>query len=187
MVLNSLNDWPAASAKASEADWKTAFQSNRSEDWTVYKDTLIALRASFDLNNLNSKTTVNLFSKSIVENQTIYVNGHLVASNLDRNNRNQSFKLDQSILKEGTNEYVVVGQRFRKRSQWDEPNTDPGLIQVITQAEPWKRTVFNGLAQVIIQTTGNPGDIKLTAKSEGLQPAVLVIPTVMAAKRASVE
>ena len=36
--------------------------------------------------------------------------------------------------------------------------------------------VFNGLAQVIIQTDETPGEIIIRAKSEGLEDAVLVIP-----------
>jgi len=35
----------------------------------------------------------------------------------------------------------------------------------------WKRSVFNGLAQIIVQSTREPGAIKLTAAAEGLTPA----------------
>jgi beta-galactosidase len=37
----------------------------------------------------------------------------------------------------------------------------------------WKRSVFNGLAQVIVQSTGQPGEITLTAKSQGVTGVVL--------------
>jgi len=62
-VLKSLESWPAVSATASESDWKPAFRNNRNEDWKVYKDSLIALRGSFDLSDLTSQTIVNLFAK----------------------------------------------------------------------------------------------------------------------------
>jgi beta-galactosidase len=39
----------------------------------------------------------------------------------------------------------------------------------------WKRSVFNGLAQVIVQSTREAGEIRLTATSPGLAPAVLRI------------
>ncbi|WP_227625063.1 beta-galactosidase GalA [Fimbriimonas ginsengisoli] len=39
----------------------------------------------------------------------------------------------------------------------------------------WRRVLFNGLAQVIVQSTGGPGEIVLTAKSGGLKPATLRI------------
>ena len=39
----------------------------------------------------------------------------------------------------------------------------------------WKRSVFNGLAQIIVQSTKAPGEIKLTASAEGLSPATATI------------
>jgi hypothetical protein len=37
-------------------------------------------------------------------------------------------------------------------------------------ASAWQRSVFNGLAQIIIQSTREPGEIKLTAGMDGLSP-----------------
>jgi beta-galactosidase len=39
----------------------------------------------------------------------------------------------------------------------------------------WSRSVFNGLAQIIVQSTKQPGEIKLTATSEGLSAATVTI------------
>jgi beta-galactosidase len=39
----------------------------------------------------------------------------------------------------------------------------------------WKRSVFNGLAQIIVQSTREPGTIKLTATAEGLSPATVSV------------
>ena len=39
----------------------------------------------------------------------------------------------------------------------------------------WKRSVFNGLAQIIVQSTKAPGKIELTASAEGLSPAIVTI------------
>jgi beta-galactosidase len=39
----------------------------------------------------------------------------------------------------------------------------------------WQRSVFNGLAQLIVQSTQQPGDIKLTATAEGLKPVTLTL------------
>ena len=48
---------------------------------------------------------------------------------------------------------------------------------MVMPSEKWQRKLFNGLAQVIIQSTGAAGEIQLTAESEGLKPAVLKITT----------
>jgi beta-galactosidase len=176
LVLKSLESWPGIASTINESDWKPAFRANRSDDWKVYKDTLIALRGSFELPDLKSQTIINLFAKSIVQNQTIYINGHLLASNLKRND-SQTFKLDPTTIQKGKNEYVVVGKRFKKRSEWDEPNTNPGIIQVVIPADSWKRKAFNGLAQIIVQSAQQPGEIILKATGSGLTPAVITIKT----------
>ena len=61
--------------------------------------------------------------------------------------------LKHDNIHKGLNTYAVTGKRFRLRHQWDEPNRDPGLIQVAYPAKQWKRRVFNGLAQVISTNT----------------------------------
>ena len=39
----------------------------------------------------------------------------------------------------------------------------------------WKRSVFNGLAEIIVQAATEAGEIKLTARSPGLAGTTLVI------------
>ena len=46
-----------------------------------------------------------------------------------------------------------------------------GSLHAATPAPPARRSLFNGLAQVIVQSTLEPGEIHLTAKSVGLVPA----------------
>ena len=144
------------------------------------------MRGSFEIADLTDKTVVNLFAKSIANNQSIYINGHLLASNIKRND-NQSFKLDPATIQKGKNEYVVVGKRFRKRSEWDELNTNPGIIQVVVPAETWKRKAFNGQAQVIVKSTKQPGEITLTATSGGLKAGTLKITSNAATSRPTTE
>ena len=42
-------------------------------------------------------------------------------------------------------------------------------------APEWQRSVFNGLAQILVQSTREPGEIKLTASADGLSPATVTI------------
>jgi beta-galactosidase len=42
---------------------------------------------------------------------------------------------------------------------------------------PWSRSLFNGLAQIIVQSTRDAGEIKLTATADGLVPATTVVQT----------
>ena len=50
-------------------------------------------------------------------------------------------------------------------------------FQEKTVAPAWQRSVFNGLAQIIVQSTKEPGEIKLTASAEGLSPATASVPS----------
>jgi beta-galactosidase len=185
LSVNNLKDRLETAVGFNDSTWKPALISLRSDDWRAYVDTLLVIRGTFEIADLTDETEVNLFTKSIIENQSVYVNGHLLASNIKRDAPNQAFRLDHKIIKLGKNEYAVTGQRFRKKQQWDEPNTDPGLVQTISPAAQWNRSVFNGLAQIIVQSTKQPGNLTLKASSEGLQTAEIKIQTKPAALRPS--
>ena len=185
LAVNDLNNRPETAMEIDDSNWKPAF-STQSRNWREYSDSLMVVRGTFVLPELNNDTRVNLFTKSIVENQSIYINGHLIAANVKRDDPNQSYKLDNDLIKPGKNTYSVTGKRFRKRHQWDEPNTDPGLVQVVYPSEKWKRKVFNGLSQVILQADKQAGEIVLTASSPGLEKGVVKIQAKKAPVRAAV-
>jgi beta-galactosidase len=48
-------------------------------------------------------------------------------------------------------------------------------FQKITTTTDWQRSMFNGLAQILLQSTKEPGEIKLTATAEGLPPATMSV------------
>jgi beta-galactosidase len=73
-----------------------------------------------------------------------------------------------------------------KRFQYDNLNTDPGIVQVYNPADPWKRKVFNGLAQVIIQSSKEQGVIVLKAVSKDLDPDIIQIQSQKSVLRPSV-
>jgi len=175
LSVDNLNNRSEVATGWDDSTWKLAFIRNRNDDWRVYEDTLLVIRGTFELPEITNETQVNLFAKSIVETQSIYVNGHILAANVKRNAPDQSYLLDHSIIKTGKNVFAVTGQRFRKTYQWDEPNTDPGLVQIISPALPCERKLFNGLAQVIVQSTKQPGELILKANADGLQPTEIKI------------
>ena len=41
--------------------------------------------------------------------------------------------------------------------------------------QPWRRSVFNGLAQVIVQAAKQPGELRLQATAKGLRPGAITI------------
>nr|MDA3822884.1 DUF4982 domain-containing protein [Bacteroidales bacterium] len=103
----------------------------------------IVVRADFTLSGFTKDSKFVLHSKSLADGQDVYVNGHLIAENIKRGEHNQSFTLDHSVLKEGKNLYAIIGSPMQKRSEWDELNIKPGLIQIINPEPASSRSVFN--------------------------------------------
>ena len=96
---------------------------------------------------------------------------------MKRDKASHEFKLDSTVVHQGKNEYVIVATPLLKQNIWDELNTYPGTVKVVYPAGKWQRRVFNGLAQVIVQSTQTPGIITLKASADGLTPASAVIIT----------
>jgi len=135
----------------------------------------IVVRGTFNLPEIDDSSRITLFGKSICQSQTIYINGHLIAKGVERDALDQQYILDHSFLHTGKNIFTVVGPPLVKKTQWEILNKDPGMIQVFTQAKSWKRKAFNGLAQVIIQSAKMPGQITVTASSNNLSSATVML------------
>ncbi|RYY14477.1 MAG: glycoside hydrolase family 2 protein, partial [Cytophagaceae bacterium] len=142
-------------------------------------------RGSFELPPTLAGSRVTLFYQPIGREQVIYVNGHaLTPQHLTAEQSPAAgFTLDAGLLKPGKNSIVFVATPLLKKQPWDVPNTLPGTIQVRTPAAAWKRKTFNGLAQVLVQSTQEAGEITLTAHAPGLKASVLKIKSVAAAPR----
>jgi beta-galactosidase len=144
------------------------------------------IRGNFLLDELTDDTKISLWPKSLGEEQSVYINGHLVAKNIKRDDPVQEYKLDHAILRKGKNIYAVVGIPLVERFRYDVLNTDPGIIQVIQPPKSWKRKVFNGLAQIIVQSSKEAGELVVSAFSNGLSRGEIKIQTQPAAIRPAV-
>jgi beta-galactosidase len=105
------------------------------------------------------------------------VNGHALGLNLRRDPVGYSYALDRGLLQPGRNVVTIFATRFANKGDqmfhWNGPG--PAAVQIVTPAPQWTRSAFNGLAQVIVQSTPQAGAIKLTAASPGLAPAEVEI------------
>jgi beta-galactosidase len=155
-------------AVSNDADWKTAFTDERDSTFAEKVKALL-YSADFVLPELTGKETITLFYNNIGEQQSIYVNGKAVALDFKVADKN-GYVLDPALLQSGKNSIAIAATPLIKKYTWDNINTNPGLIQVLTPAPLYKRKLFNGLAQVIVQSTNEPGNIIITATGKGLQP-----------------
>lgn len=168
-----------------DTNWSNAFKDERTQRFGESAKAII-YRSNFILPDNIDNAEINLFYKPIGKDQSIYINGKMVGNNIKADGSNTAFIIDRSIVHTGKNVIVIVAVPLLKKSQWDEVNMRPGLFQVITHAPVWKRKLFNGLAQIIVQSTGEQGDVILSASSNGLKQAEIKIKTSPAQQRAAV-
>ena len=71
---------------------------------------------------------------------------------------------------------VAVGVNNGVGSGGLNPNVTVKIIGH-TSAAPWSRSLFSGLAQIIVQSTRDAGEFKLTASADGLKPATAIVET----------
>jgi beta-galactosidase len=156
-----------------ESKWPDLFQGRADDQGKVGKDkpAVRVIRCRFYLPNLDDYSEITLLPKSLVDGQAIYVNGHLITEKMKRDDAGKAFPLPKSILRKGRNIYAVVGSELLRRWDWENLNGDPGCIRTVIPAGQWKRSLFSGLAQVIVQSDRKPGTLVLKASSGGLTGA----------------
>ncbi|MES2775564.1 MAG: beta-galactosidase GalA [Bacteroidota bacterium] len=177
-----------------DSNWDKAFKDTRDEQFAQRAKSVV-YRGDFTMpQNIPETAVVTFLYKFIGKEQSIYINGKLLASGIemaDKGNRfaagKKSFEIDQKLLMPGKNLIVIIASPLVRGNEWHTPNMDPGAFQVLTPAAQWKRSLFSGLAQVIVQSTGGVGDITLTAAAKGLKQATITIASQPATVRPRIE
>jgi beta-galactosidase len=157
-----------------DSNWTKAFIDDRDESFGKDVKALF-YRGSFMLPVDESSAVITLYYNSLGKMQSVYVNGKLLGQNLAEDKNGYKFKLDSSLVHPGVNKIAIEATPLIKQHSWDVVNSNPGLIQLLYPAQAWKRKLFSGLAQVIIQSTGEAGQIVLTATSPGLKGSIFKI------------
>ncbi|QLC65081.1 DUF4982 domain-containing protein [Flavobacterium sp. LPB0248] len=152
----------------SESEWKEAF---KDRDYKKQAPSYI-YKGEFDLKSNSGSSIVSFFYKKIGVETVVFVNGKKIEPSAEDA---QKYIFDTAILKQGKNTIHIAATPLQKVKDWDVMNTDPGIIQVLTPAEPWKRKLFNGYAQIIIQKDENAKEVVLSASAKGLKNGVIVV------------
>jgi len=176
-TMDNATNRPETAFDFDDSSWQTAF-SNSNEDGgtqpTIY-------RGSFELPQKASADLYSFSLRDLGREQSVYLNGQLLAKYVPREHSRQEINLVADILRPGKNVVAIVviprqnGRGNRASDESRKNFASPGQIRVTTPAGDWKRSLFSGLAQVLVQSTGQPGEIKLTAKSPGVADDVLKI------------
>jgi beta-galactosidase len=102
----------------------------------------------------------------------VYVNGEKVGGTSDR--RSPSAYDVKAHLHPGDNVIAVSAANYGP----DPMGISNGvslLFQGRTPAAAWSRSAFNGLAEVIVQSSATPGEVRLAARAEGLADGSFVL------------
>lgn len=110
-----------------------------------------------------------------------FINGRLVGESRKWEDQ-PSFDIKQH-LHPGDN-IIAVGVRYGGSWGGLNPNVILEISPKVSDLN-WSRSLFNGLAQIIVQSMKEPGEIKLTAAASGLKPATATVQTQSASLRAS--
>jgi beta-galactosidase len=173
--ISSNSDYAGeTAANYDDGGWQRAFKDTRDDQFGQMVKTLV-YRANFTMPDDFDKATITFFYKSLGKYQDVYVNGKEVGHQLKENNQGNEFKLDASFIHPGKNTIAIVAVPLIKMNTWASVNQDPGLIQINYPAPAYQRKLFSGYAQVIVQSTGQPGDITLQAISDGIKSASVTI------------
>ena len=173
-IVNSISEGSETVDNLDISNWDNAFKESRD---TIFEKKVKALvyRTDFELPENFKESKITFFYNSIGKSQSIYINGKQIANAIPENKKGDSFILDKATLRSGKNSIVIVAEPLTYKYNWNPVNTNPGTIQLISPTATWKRTLFSGLAQVILQSTGDAGQITLTATSKGLKKAIIQI------------
>lgn len=161
-------DLPDKIEDANDADWTVAF---KDRDYKKQAPAYV-YKGDFELKNNLDNNIVTFFYKKIGKETAVFVNGNKIEPSKDDT---QKYILNKAILKEGKNTIYIATTPLQRIKDWDVMNTDPGIIQVVTPAESWKRKLFNGYAQIIIQKNEGEKEVILSATAKGLQAGNLVL------------
>ncbi|HEX7577635.1 MAG TPA: DUF4982 domain-containing protein, partial [Verrucomicrobiae bacterium] len=194
----AINDWRWQLAKIPKSRSAVLEYANAFDDsaWTTFNaktsggeatirtpNTTAVYRAHFTLteSDLNGAGAQVCFSGCDDEGW-YFVNGQFAGESHDW--QAQPMFDVKKFLHAGDN-VVAVGVNNGSGSGGLNPNV---TVKIIGNAgvPPWSRSLFNGVAQIIVQSTRDTGEIKLTATADGLAPATAAVQTQPCVPRPSI-
>jgi beta-galactosidase len=161
---------PEFGVNCDDSSWKVA--DVRSQDGPLHEHEQAVFRTRFQVTNKDLQSdAVELSLGRIDDDGFIYVNGQYVGDG-HVSQMPAVFEL-KPFLHPGENIIAVgvandLGPGGLSRGVTLKFRSLPPLLR-------WQRSVFNGLAQVLVQSVNQPGAIKLTATGEGLSAATKTI------------
>ncbi|HTL69354.1 MAG TPA: beta-galactosidase GalA [Lacunisphaera sp.] len=176
--------WPEYAAGFDDAGWASLDGANANWPRTIAADDATAIyRAQLQLTDDDLKGPgVQIQFNGCDDEGWYFVNGRLVGETHEWN-ATPAFDITR-YLHAGDNVVAVCC-----RNGGGQGGLNPAVtVEIAGRAGPvaWSRSLFNGLAQVIVQSAPGAGEFTLTARAEGLEAATATVRTLPSPLRPSV-
>ena len=136
----------------------------------------IVFEARFDAPQLARGETASLLLNAVGPKQTVFLNGKPVYVDADPAKARVEAPVNAAEWRLKDNVLRIEASRFEEQRQREGlRQLPPASFRIVKPAGPWSRSTFGGLAQVIVQSTGEPGTIQLKASGEGVVPATIAL------------
>ncbi|EDY85156.1 Glycosyl hydrolases family 2, immunoglobulin-like beta-sandwich domain [Verrucomicrobiia bacterium DG1235] len=133
-------------------------------------ESLVVFEARFDRPDISEEDSAQLLLGALGREQRLILNGKILYEGADRKAAAAAIDYETLTIKDTDNVLRIEAKPF---VDWGEreaiAQNHPALLGVHSSGAAYKRKAFSGLAQVIVQSTGEAGDIVLKAEAEGLE------------------
>ncbi len=146
------------------------FREQKTPNGTTYRGTLTT-------RGLPKGARLSLLLRHFGASAVVSLNGHeLMTTRMVPGAPLPTIALTNNVLGEGRNVLSVTATPYESDSARERAlKIPPAVLRVEGPPPRWSRRLFNGLAQVIVQSTGAPGPLRLTASAPGLTHAELSV------------
>jgi beta-galactosidase len=178
-AVDSGGDHPEVAVGFDDSAWQKASFDDGDRSHPLATPPQEIYRGSLEAPTLAANAKLTFMLRSLGDEDTIYVNGTIVARSLKWNRIGHEVEVDQSVLHPGKNVIAILtantSNEGQQRASRAILQSGIGSMRVVLPAREWKRSAFNGLAEVILQSTQVPGEISLTASSADMKTAEVKI------------
>ncbi|HEX3798294.1 MAG TPA: beta-galactosidase GalA [Verrucomicrobiae bacterium] len=186
-TVESLTNRPEMAFEVDDSNWQTvSFKPGDGRGNRNQNAQPLVYRASFERPANAGDAALTLVWRATGDEESVCLNGRPLAHGANWNDGNVAFELPPENLRDGKN-IIAVALKNSRDSRRNPITGEPGLVCVTKPCGPWKRSLFSGLAQVIVQSTGEPGQIVLTAHSPQVADGVLKLKAVAVSVRPFVQ
>jgi beta-galactosidase len=114
---------------------------------------------------------LNLFLPTFGRTASVWLNGQRIAADVDTTKVGPGIPLEPGQLVVGANRLHLIVTPYYEPQNHIPEKTQLGSLSIALPAPVARRSLFNGLAQVVVQADAGAGEIRLVATSTGLKSA----------------